>query len=352
LNILVIKLTSLGDVLHATGHIRTLKETFPNCSITVVTADSSYDIFKFNQHVDKVLLFEKDKVKRDWLRHPRWTWSHILSLIQGVRNVQYDLAFDLQGRFKSVIFLYTAKAKQKFVKGRWPFLQFFKKPEIHAIEEMDQVLRMAGIPVTNSDMEIFTSSHEEQVIQALLRRINPEKKRIMVVSPFTRWTTKNWGVEKFKVLLDKFPLDVLMVFTGVRDKKKDIEQLMGEIRYPSMVSLAGELTLLEFAELMKYVQLLVTGDSFAMHLASAFHTPLIALFGPTDEKRIGPVGKHSTVLRSAQLCQRCYRRDYCEKNCISFIEPETVLTEIRSRLGVSAGTPRGVMEDLKSQISK
>lgn len=341
LNILVIKLTSLGDVLHATGHIRTLKETFPNSSITVLTADSSYDIFKFNKHVDRVLLFEKDRAKRDWLRHPMRTLNHILSLIHEVRNVQYDLAFDLQGRFKSVMFLYTARAKGKFVKGRWPLLQFFRKPEIHAIEEMDYVLRMAGIPVINSDMEIFTSSHEETVIQALLKRINPEKKRIMIVSPFTRWNTKNWGVEKFKVLLDHFPNDVLMVFTGVKDKKGDIDQLMLEIRYPSMVNLAGDLTLLEFAELMKYVHLVLTGDSFAMHLASAFHTPLIALFGPTDEKRIGPVGKHSTVLRSTQLCQRCYRRDYCEKNCISFIEPETVLTEIRSRLGVSAGTPRG-----------
>ena len=352
MNILVIKLTSLGDVLHATGHIRTLKETFPHCSMTVLTADSSYDIFKFNKHVDRVLLFEKDRVKRDWLKHPKWTFNHILSLFREVRTVHFDLAFDLQGRFKSVIFLYAAKATRKFVKGRWPFLSFFKKPEIHAIEEMDQVLQMAGVPVTNSDMEIFTSSKEEKVIQALLRRMNPEKKRIMVVSPFTRWNTKNWGVEKFKGLLDNFPIEVLMVFTGVKDKKEDIDQLMSEIRYPSMVNLAGELTLLEFAELMKYVHLLITGDSFAMHLASAFHTPLIALFGPTDEGRIGPVGKHSTVLRSAQLCQRCYRRDYCEKDCISFIEPESVLTEIRSRLGVSTGIPRGVMADLKSQISK
>ena len=336
MNILVIKLTSLGDVLHSTGHIRTLKETFPDCRITVVTADTSYDIFKFNKHVDKLLLFEKDRVKRDWVKHPTWTARHILSLIREVRQVQYDLAFDLQGRFKSVIFLYAAKARRKFVKGLWPFLKFFRKPEIHAIAEMDHVLRLAGIPVNNSEMEIFTSGKEEQVIQALLKRINPEKKRIMAVSPFTRWKTKNWGVEKFKVLLDDFPLDVLMVFTGVKEKRAEIERLMSEIRYPSMVNLAGELTLLEFAELMKYVHLLVTGDSFAMHLASAFHTPLIALFGPTDEKRIGPVGKHSTILRSAQPCDRCYRRDYCEKNCINFIEPEAVLTEIRNRLGVTA----------------
>ena len=334
MTILVIKLTSLGDVLHAAGHIRTLKESFPNAKITVLTADTSYDIFRYNKHVDRVLLFEKDRAKREWMSHPTWFLSHILSLIKEIRTVHYDLAFDLQGRFKSVIFLYAAKASQKFVKGRWPFLRFFRKPEIHAIEEMDYVLRKAGIPVTNSEMEIFTSSHEEMAIQTLLARINPTRKRMMVVSPFTRWKTKNWGVEKFKALLDDFPIDMLVIFTGARERKNDIDRLMSVIHYHSMVNLAGELTLLEFAELMKYVQLVLTGDSFAMHLASAFHTPLIALFGPTDEKRIGPVGKHSTVLRDTDRCERCYRRDHCEKNCISYIEPEKVLSEIYRRVGV------------------
>ena len=334
MNILVVKLTSLGDVLHATGHIRTLKENFPNSKITVLTADSSYDIFKYNDKVEKILLFEKDRVKREWKSNLKWAVSHLLSLIGEVRAVQYDLAFDLQGRFKSVIFLYAAKAKRKFVKGRWLFLRFFKKPEIHAIEEMDHVLKMAGVQVTNSDMEIFTSKEEERRIQSLLGRINPLSKRVMIVSPFTRWKTKNWGAEKFKVLLDNFPVDVLVVFTGAKDRRLEIDQLMSSINYPSMVNLAGELTLLEFAELMKYVHLVLTGDSFPMHLASAFHAPLIALFGPTDERRIGPVGKHSTVLRGTDGCVRCYRRDYCENDCINFIEPDRVLQEIQGRIGV------------------
>lgn len=336
MKILVVKLTSLGDVLHATGHIRTIKENFPNSKITVLTADSSYDIFKHNNNVEKILIFEKDRAKREWITNFIWVVGHILSLIREVRTVHYDLAFDLQGRLKSVIFLYSAKAKRKFVKGRWLFLRFFKKPEIHAIEEMDHVLRMAGLQVTNSDMEIFTSKQEEKTIREILSRINPLKKRIMIVSPFTRWKTKNWSVKNFKALFDNFSVDVLIIFTGAKDRKLEVDQLMSEIHYPSMINLAGELTLLEFAELMKYVHLVLTGDSFPMHLASAFQTPLIALFGPTDERRIGPRGKQSLVLRGTALCVRCYRRDYCEKNCINYIEPGSVLTEIACRIGVSA----------------
>ena len=332
MNILIVKQTSLGDVLHSTGHIRTLKETFPDSEITLLTADSSYDIFKYNKHIHRILLFEKDRAKRDWWRNPKWVMGHILSLMQEIRTVRYDLAIDLQGRFKSVMFLYIAKAHKKFVKGRWPFLQYFKQPEIHAIEEMDHVLRKAGVHVANSAMEISTSRWEEERIQALVHRVNPTQKTMVIISPFTRWETKNWGVGKFRVLLQRLPKDLLVIFTGAADRKNDIDHLTSDVTVPETVNLAGQLTLLEFAELMKQVRLVLTGDSFPMHLASALETPLIALFGPTDERRIGPLSHKAIVLRANKHCDRCYRRDHCERNCIGYITPEVVLDEVSKLL--------------------
>ena len=86
------------------------------------------------------------------------------------------------------------------------------------------------------------------------------------------------------------------------------------------------------AELMKQVRLVLTGDSFPMHLASALETPLIALFGPTDERRIGPLSHKAIVLRANKHCDRCYRRDHCERNCIGYITPEVVLDEVSKLL--------------------
>ncbi len=334
MNILVIKLSSLGDVLHSTGHIRTLRESFPDSTITMITAQPSYEIFKHNKNIDTLLVFEKDRVKRDWKRNPAWVIRHIFALLKEIRSTHYDLAFDLQGRLKSVFYLYAAKAKRKYVKGRWLFLNRFKKPEIHAIKEMDHVLEIAGIQVKNSEMEIFTSNEEEQTIDDLLKRINPDNKKILIISPFTRWETKNWGLDKFQAVINSLPRDILIVLTGLPDRRKDIDRLTAQVNGRLVVNLAGELTLLEFAELMKKSRLLLTGDSFPMHLASALHVPLIALFGPTDEVRIGPVGKYSTVLREGDICQRCYRRDQCTQNCISYIQPETVLKKIHQWMRV------------------
>ncbi|RMH31842.1 MAG: glycosyltransferase family 9 protein [Nitrospirae bacterium] len=334
MNILVIKLTSLGDVLHATGHIRTIKENYPHSHLTLLTAEASSEIYAYNPHVDRLLVFQQQRVKREWLRQPRWVAAHLLALMQEVRRTPFDLAFDLQGRFKSVMFLYAANAKRKFVKGRWWGLQRFRQPELHAITEMDRVLELAGLRVVDTRMEIVTSPVEQKTINTLVEQINPERKPMILVSPYTRWKTKNWAMEKFRRLFDDFPLDAVILFTGTQERREEIDHVVAAIRYPGVINLAGSLSLLEFAELMKRVDLVVTGDSFAMHLAGAVQVPVIALFGPTDETRIGPVGDRAVVMRAETDCRRCYEREYCRQNCIDAIEPEVVLAAIRQQLSM------------------
>ena len=147
-----------------------------------MTAPPSHELFTYNNHIDHVLVFEKDRAKREWKKNTWWVLRHIFSLLKDVRKIHYDLAFDLQGRLKSVFFLYAAKADKKYVKGRWLFLKRFRRPEIHAIKEMDHVLKLAGIKVRNSDMEIPISPREEQSIEDLLKRINPLNKKIYNIS--------------------------------------------------------------------------------------------------------------------------------------------------------------------------
>jgi len=337
-NILVIKETSLGDVLHATGHLRTIKENFPHSKLTVLTAQSSSELLQYNPHVDTILLFEKDRVKREWLRHPWWCAGHILWLIRLIRTTHFHLAFDLQGGLKSVIFLYGARADRKFVKGRWWFLRQFRQPQLHAIEEMNGVLEMAGLHVEKADMEIRTSSHEVTVIERLVRRINPDKKKMVLVSPFTRWPTKNWGVENFRKLLEQLPPDIVVLLTGLKGKKGEIEQLLADMPSHQIVNLAGQLTLLELAELMERVHLVVTGDSFPMHLASALHRPMVALFGPTDERLNGPLDSRSVILRSSRECRRCYQRRRCQWDCLKSLDVGLVLREMNRALGQASGT--------------
>ncbi len=326
MRILVIKQTSLGDVLHSTGHIRTIRENFPDSHVTLLTASTSYDIYRHNPHIDDVILFERYRVKTDWYKNPFWAMRHIADVMRKVRLHDYDLAIDLQGRLKSVIFLYAAQAQKKIVKGNWLWLDGYRKRDQHAIQEMDDVLKKAGLDVKDTHMELHTSLAEQRAVQTLLEEIKPENKDIIVLSPFTRWQSKNWPPNYFAQLAQRLSEKLQVVFTG-SDADAPLIQSMLEKNSTSGVNVAGRLNLLEFAELVRRSSVVVTGDSFPMHVAGAVGTPVIALFGPTDETRVGPVGDNAIVIRDDD-CERCYRRVDCSKHCMQRISPQRVMDAV------------------------
>ena len=107
MRILLIKQTSLGDVLHSTAQVRAIRRAFPNCRITFLTSTTAYDIYRYSPHINKIILFDRYGIKRNWLNHPIQTIKHIFRTIQEVRVEKYDLAIDLQGRWKTIIFLWS-----------------------------------------------------------------------------------------------------------------------------------------------------------------------------------------------------------------------------------------------------
>lgn len=304
-----------------------MKTQFPDSKLTLLTATSSYDIYRYNPYVDHVILFDRYAVKRNWCKHPGRTLRHVSDVLREVRAEKYDLAIDLQGRMKSMLFLYLAHAKQKFAKGRWPLVPHFAKPGTHAIKEMDGVLNLAGIDTRNTAMEIHVSPDERSVTDDLLNEINPQSQPLVIVSPFTRWHTKDWGIDNFETFCSKMPDDVMIALTGTDAQRAAINDLIARLNGRSVVNLAGRLNLLEFAELIRRSALLVSGDSFPMHLASAMGRPLIALFGPTDETRVGPRSASAVVMRASNGCRRCYRRNRCPYHCIGEIKPADVAAE-------------------------
>ena len=333
MNILVIKQTSLGDVLHSTGHIRTIKENFPHCRLTVLTAAGSADIYRHNPRVDEMILFEHRRVKRECWRHPVRTARYIAGVISRVRATRFELAFDLQGLARSVVFLYAARAGKKYVKGRWPGLGRFRNPALHAIAEMDGVLGQARLSIADTSMEFFTGAAERQYIDDLLAQINPARKPLLVFSPFSRWNSKDWPLPRYVEIAARLADECVVVFTGSAVVRGRIEQALSGDDDTGPVNLAGELTIPQFAELAGRATLMLAGDSFPMHLACAQNTPVVALFGPTLESKTGPLGAAHEVIRAPD-CARCDRPD-CRRHCLGKLSTDAVFRVLRARLEVA-----------------
>lgn len=355
MNVLVIKQTSLGDVLHSTGHIRTIKENFPQCRLTVLTATGCADIYRHNPWIDEIILFERTRIKREWWRHPMRTYRYLASVIEQVRAQHFELAFDLQGLARSVIFLYAARARKKYVKGRWLGLVQYQSRTRHAIAEMDGVLNRARLSVNDTSMEVFSGAPAHQHIADLLAQINPERKPLLVFSPFSRWQSKDWPLSRYieiaTRLTNEHANEYAIAFTGSADARQRINQALSHAHAHANthanansdalppdaasrpINLAGRLSILQFAELVRHATLMLSGDSFPMHIACAQKIPVVALFGPTDEALTGPVGESHEVIR-APGCVRC-DRPRCRRCCLNKLSTESVFQVLCATLARS-----------------
>lgn len=332
MNILVIKQTSLGDVLHATPHLRAIKQRYPDAHLTVLTAQGSAEIYANNPHIDRLVLFDYAAYKRVGLQSPRALLAIFKQSLAELNRREYDLAFDLQGLLRSVVFLYGTPAKNKYVKGRWLGLQGFRNKRLHAIDEMSQVLAEADIPVLDNAMQFSQAADIGSQLQAKLTQndlgpllAHAKQKPFVVVSPFTRWASKNWPLSSFIETALRLSQKQTVLITGTAQDCASITQAIriGAPDTPNIYNLAGKLSLSELAALMAASALVISGDSFPMHLATAVGAPLITLFGPTDERKTGPRSNNSVILRP-QDCRRCDKPN-CASACLGQIPVVTVL---------------------------
>ncbi len=333
MNVLIIKQTSLGDVLHATGHLRAIRRQYPNCHLTLLTADTSATIYRNNPNVDEMIEFQRYRIKENWWREPLWTLAHVRDILRKVRARRYDLAIDLQGRWKSVMFLYGARAERRYVKGRWPLLRGFRDRNLHALKEMDRVLEAAGVDAGDTHMEFFTSDAARAAAERRLRAGGWRGASYLVISPFTRWQSKNWSLDRYGALVRSLDGTTQVVITGAEADRRRVDAFVEDGGFNDVVNLCGLLELDEFGAVVESAQAVVSGDSFAMHLAVACDTPVVALFGPTAESRVGPRTGRAAVLRADVDCRVCYQRD-CPRRCIDAITVSDVLGALAS-LGVS-----------------
>ncbi len=323
MNILVIKQTSLGDVLHASGHIRAIKKHYPNSKLFLLTANTSADIYRHSPWVDEFMLIDRDGIKKNWRKKPVWAIKQMMRLMSEVRQHNFDLAIDLQGLAKSVFFLYGAKAENKFVKGNWWGLKGFRNKNLHAIKEMDQLLQVVGIPTRDTTMEFAVGNDDKLSVDRLLLKINLENKPILIISPFSRWPSKDWPLKNYMEVCEAVSNTYQVVFTGAPGRKIHIDQGIEDGHCQSAVNMAGAQSLLEFVELTSRASLMLTGDSFPMHVAEAKQTPVIALFGPTDENKVGPLGHRDRIIR-VPGCDVCDKRN-CPRHCLSRLDSDEVI---------------------------
>jgi len=328
LKILILKPSSLGDVVQALPVLRLIKRHLPASEIFWWIDSSLAPLLEGDPDLTGIVRFER----RRWAA-PRH-WPEMLLSVQWMREQQFDWVIDLQCLARSGAFAWLANGKfligldevREGARGFYDVAVRRASFHTHAVDWYLAVLPRLGVPVHNH----FVWLPERPTVAGTVKsKWQTDGERWIAIQPGARWLNKHWPVEYFadlvRRLARKFP-DARFAILG-DGGDKPIGGIISRIEPERCLNLCGQTSLLEMVEWIRLCGLMITNDTGPMHVAAALGKPLVALFGPTEARRTGPYGLLHDVLRIDLPCSPCLK-SYCTyvkpNECLKALMPAEV----------------------------
>jgi len=320
--ILILKLSAIGDCLVVSPVARALRQRYPQAHIAWAVQSKARTVVEGNPNLDEVLVWSGG-------------FGGALELAKQIRARKFDAVLDLQGAFKSAPIVALSGAKHRIVSSRGePIAKRFANvivpmpsPPPHASE---QYLRVAMALDISADAErklqMPLSQKERDFATEFLAQngFDPSKKLIGLNLGAAR-PIKMWPAEKFADLGNiAHQNDVQTILFG-GPTEVEIAQKVNDAMTQKPIFAAGKTSLKQLGALIERCNLMVSGDTGPMHISAGVGTPILALFGPTDPFRTGPVGNNNTVVMRDLPCRPCFQKPTCERfECLSELEAAEV----------------------------
>jgi len=336
-NILIVKLSAVGDVIHTLPSLSALRRQFPQAHISWVVEEAASDLLRDNPCLDEVIISGRKR----WLKELRQgKFSQVLQegrrFLSRLRRRRYDLVIDFHGLFKSAILTWLSGAPRRLGYDSMQELSglFYneKIPEDlnrHAVDRYLDFPRDLGADPGKPEFPLAISAPQHRHIEQLFAEFHlGDGENLIAINTVALWETKLWIDEKFAHLADRIAreLKASVVFTG--SDPAPMDGILSQMTTPA-VNLGGRTSLRELAYLYQRSRLLITTDSGPMHLAAAVETPVIALFGPTDPVRTGPYGEGHRVLRKGLPCSPCFQKSCNRVICMEDISVDEVFDAVK-----------------------
>ncbi|HEY8465012.1 MAG TPA: lipopolysaccharide heptosyltransferase I [Bacillota bacterium] len=331
--ILIVKLSAIGDVIHALPVARALKEAFPEVRISWVVEQPAAELVRNHPDIDEVILFEKSRC-----RSLGGLLQYLPALARELKGRRFDLALDLQGLLKSGLIALLSGAPRRLVYCNPRELSGWISQKVcgphqqgHIVERYLDVVRALGGPVTTVDFGIGFSEAEVKAAGEVLTAANWPGGPYVVLIPGANWVNKRWPLQHFAALAERlFKQGICCILTGGASDQELARQIREGTKAP-LWDVTGKTSLKQLAWIIKNARVAVGGDTGPLHLAVAVGTPTVALLGPTDPTRNGPYGSGHRVLVTSRDCVGCWRRQCAKRlDCLAAIPVEEVYQEVVS----------------------
>jgi heptosyltransferase I len=323
--ILLVKLSSFGDVLHALPTLEALRVAFPAAHITWLVEAAYAPLLSGHPALNEVWVAPRLRPGEFFSGSNPAT---LRRLVQHLRARPFDLVVDLQGLFKSAVWVALARSPRKVGYDKTRELSYLAltervdpfDPEAHAVWRYLNLAQYLGALPTLPRFRLGLDAAVD--ISALI----PGKadRPLAVLHPGARWSSKLWPLASWAHLAEWLRDQGFQVaVTGSAADRELAASLTAQCRAP-LLNLAGSTSLAQLAGILRTTRLAVTTDTGAMHLAAAVGTKVTALFGPTAPWRTGPFGDGHQVVRLGLPCSPCFKRQCPEPRCLTDLTPEMV----------------------------
>jgi lipopolysaccharide heptosyltransferase II len=335
---LVIRMSSIGDIVLTTPLIRTFKSRFPESTLDFLVKKEFADLLRYNPYIDTLYEFDS-----------RGGVAGLRRLTERLRQTKYDLVIDAHNSLRSRYIRRKLKPRKKVkihkrIVPRF-FLINFKlnlyRDDIHIVDRYIEPVNRFGVQNDDLGPELFVPETILDHVSEQFKELKTGRKSIIAICPAAKHYTKRWlkeyYVELASMLVSEYN-SYIVILGGPEDYAycEDIKRLIGN---DSTLNLAGTVSLLQSAAVFDHCDAVVTNDTGLMHIATARKRNVVAVFGPTvRELGFFPFGRNSTVIEHPHMpCRPCSHigSRQCPKKhfrCMKEIPPVQVLEAISNYL--------------------
>ncbi len=321
-NILVIRFSSLGDIILLTPLFRELKKKFPQANIDFFTSTTFQSICLNNPNISTIIPLDRKKGN-----------SELSRIVKLIKSKNYDLFFDAHYSLRSRLFLFRLfgaryffnKSIKRIDKRSWK-RNLLLSTKINLLENhisqreaycrlLDDFSEKRSYQM---ETELFPSNDDKAKIRHILHQFNLEGKTLVAMGPGASFQGKCWPKENYLKLSEQLQASGFsIVLLGGADDSEPGWMVNNSKEKP--LDLSGKLSFIESAALLKQCQLTISNDSAVFHLSEAVGTPAITIFGPTvKEFGYAPFLKDSRLIDISLPCRPCSRNG--KGNCKNPIE--------------------------------
>lgn len=344
MRILIVKLTSIGDIIQTYRAFNQIRHSYPEAKISWAVEQRFKNCVSHLKGLDEVILLPFKEIKKG-------VWRPIFQALRSLKNRTFDVVFDFQGNCKSsvVVSLVSADLKVGFDRkgvAEWPSIfttnrKVFAPKELHSEERnlriVDNVTKSKRVPF--HPIKFHLSKEEKQEVDVFLAEL---PKNLLMLCPFSAWEQKSLKLEDWKqwirLVRNDWAFSVILPYFHEIEcaMAKEIQKEFVHV-YPWKI-----LSIPHWQYLMEKMKMVIAVDSASLHLAGVSNIPTFSVFGPTLKSVYGPTGEiHGSYQNGCPLKEvfliKCKKMRKCSAPCLKEIDLEKVYRSFRNHLLVILG---------------